>query len=280
MIVVTGASGNVGRPLVRALTARGEQVRVVARGITLGLEELEGVSVVRGDLSDPGSLSSALQGAEALFLLVPGAGAGLNIERLLELAAAGGVQRVTLLSSQAAGTRPTSSSHAPLAAIEHLVRSSGLAWTILRPSGFHSNALAWAPTIRDQQTVYAPFGDIGLPSIDPADIAEVAAVTLTDEGHDQGVYVLTGPEITTPRDRVAAIGAALGESIELVELTRAQALEQLALFMPPPVADGTLDILGEPTPEEVTVSQHVAMVLGRPGRPFGDWAVRNADLFR
>lgn len=279
MIVVTGASGNVGSHLAETLAAQGEQVRAVARGLTHPLRDKENVTAVTGDLEDPQSLAGALEGADALFLLLPGAGAGVDVPRLLELAAAGGVTRTVLLSSQAAGTRRTSSSHAPMAAIEGQLKSSGMAWTILRPGGFHSNVMAWAQTIREHRTVYAPFGDIGLPSIDPADIAEVAAVALSEVGHDEKVYVLTGPEVTTPRQRAAAIGDAVGSPLTFVDLSREQARDQMVQFMPPPVADGTLDILGDPTAEETAVSPDVADVLGKPGRTFADWAARHAAVF-
>jgi uncharacterized protein YbjT (DUF2867 family) len=84
-------------------------------------------------------------------------------------------------------------------------------WTILRPGGFDSNTGAWAETIRRQRTAAAPFGDIGLPFIDPADIGEVAAAALREDGHAGQAYELTGPALSTPRQRAEAIGDALGE---------------------------------------------------------------------
>ena len=279
MIVVTGASGNVGQHLVEVLVSRGEQVRAVARGETRPISEVRGATVVRGDLADPEALGPVLDGADAFFLLLPGAGVGIDVPRLLELAATAGVERTVLVSSQAAGTRPDSPSHAPLAAIEEQVRAAGAGWTILRPGGFHTNCFAWVPTIRAEKAVYAPFGDVALPSVDPADIAEVAAAALTGAEHEHRTYVLTGPAAITPRERAQAIGEAVGHPLRFVDLDREQAREQMLRLMPPPVADGTLDILGQPTPEETVVSPDVERVLGRPGRTFADWAERHSGVF-
>ncbi|MGK5698343.1 SDR family oxidoreductase, partial [Streptomyces sp. URMC 128] len=82
-------------------------------------------------------------------------------------------------------------------AVERLLKDSGMAWTILRPTQFASNALWWAQSIRDQGVVRAPYADIGLPTIHPADIAAVARVALTEPGHRGRTYALTGPECVT-----------------------------------------------------------------------------------
>ncbi|MEU4690129.1 NAD(P)H-binding protein [Actinoplanes sp. NPDC023714] len=279
MFVVTGATGNVGRTLVAVLASRGAAVTAVSRG-RRPVAVPEGVRHHRADLTIPDSLGPALTGAEALFLLVEGAGADLDTPAILRAATAAGVKRIVLQSSQAAGTRPGSVSHTPLAAIEDLVRRSGLGWTILRPGGFASNALAWAEPIRAHRAVAAPFADIGLPVIDPDDIAEVAAAVLLHDGYDGRTLELTGPELSTPRRRAADLAAALGEPIAFAEQTPEQAREQMTRFMPPPVVEGTLAILGTPTAREQRISPDVAAVLGRPPRPFAAWAARNAAAFR
>jgi uncharacterized protein YbjT (DUF2867 family) len=277
MIVVTGATGNVGVPLVRALVAAGERVTAVSRGRT-AVELPDGVEHRHADLAEPTNLKPALDGAEALFLLVSGAGAHVNAHDIVDVARASGIGRIVLLSSQAAGTRPQSASHAPLRNIEAAIQQSGLEWTILRPGGFNSNTFAWAPMIRQQRAVAAPFGDVRLPSIDPVDIAEVAAVALRG-GHAGRIYELTGPAATSPRERAQAIGDALGETVRFIEQTRDEARAQMLQFMPEPVADGTLAILGEPLPAEQRVSPDVELVLGRAPYSFADWAARNVAAF-
>ncbi|MET8065182.1 NAD(P)H-binding protein [Micromonospora sp. NPDC005313] len=279
MVVVTGATGNVGRTLLSILAASDAEVTAVSRG-RRPVVAPDGVRHHHADLERPESLRPALDGAEALFLLVEGAGAHLDVPEILRAATAGGVKRIVLQSSQAVGTRPGAPSHAPLHAIEDLVRRSGLGWTILRPGGFASNALVWAEPVRAGRRVAAPFGDVGLPVVDPDDIAEKAAVALRDDTHDGRTYELTGPALSTPRQRVADLSAALGEPIDFVQQTPDEAREQMLRFMPPPVVDGTLAILGSPTEREQRISPDVAEVLGRSPRPFAAWAARNIDAFR
>ena len=283
MIVITGATGNVGRSLTASLVSAGHVVTAVARGTSAGLPSGTGIIPVATDLTDSAavqSLAANMAGAKALFLLVPGAGAGVDAPALLDTAATAGVQRVVLLSSQAVGTRPGAAAYAPMAAIEDAVTNSGLEWTILRAGGLASNAFAWVPTLRAQQAVLAPYGDVALPAIDPLDIAEVAAVALTGDGHLGRTYVLTGPEATTPRQRTESIAKAVQRTLAFIEVSPEDAREQMLQFMPLPVVDATLAILGHPTPEEAQVSPDVEQVLGRPGRSFADWAQRNAAAFR
>lgn len=252
MIVVTGATGNVGRPLMELLG-----------------DKAAGVSRPDVDLARPASLEPVLEDAEALFLLFGGdlLGPDTDIAGLLDVAKAAGVRRVVLLSSQGAGTRPGMNPHSRMASFEQAVRQSSLEWTILRPSGFFTNTFAWAGGV-----AAAPFADVALPFVDPADIAAVAAVALQG-GHEGQTYVLTGPEALTPRERAEALSLAFVE--QSVEEARAQMLR----FMPPPVVDGTLAVLGSPVPEEQQVSGHVEQVIGRKATRFADWAERNARVF-
>jgi uncharacterized protein YbjT (DUF2867 family) len=280
MIVITGATGNVGRPLIASLVGAGHEVTAVARGTSADLPSGPGIIPVAADLTAARSLRAVLTGAEALFLLVPGAGAGVDAVALLEAARAAGVRRIVLLSSQGVGSRPGAAAYAPMATVEAAVAGSGLEWTVLRAGGFATNAFAWMPTVRARQAVFAPYGDVALPAVDPLDIAEVAAAALTRAGHLGRTYVLTGPEPTTPRQRTEIIAAAIRQPLAFVEVLPGDAREQMLQFMPAPVADVTLAILGHPTPEEAQVSPDVEKVLGRPGRSFADWAERNADAFR
>ncbi|MBB5804164.1 uncharacterized protein YbjT (DUF2867 family) [Saccharothrix ecbatanensis] len=279
MIVVTGATGNVGRTLVRALDSAGEQVTAVSRKIS-AVDVPAGVRTLAADLMEPESLKPALDGADALFLLTATAdwmaagGDGTVLGGVLDLARAGGVQRVVLLSSQGVGTGRHPSE------LEDAVKGAGLPWTMLRPGGFDSNAFAWAATIRAERVVAAPFGDVALPTVDPDDIAEVAAVALRQPGHAGATYVLTGPTPITPRQQAAAIGDALGEPVRFVEQTRDEARAQMLGFMPAPVVEATLGILGTPSAEEQRVSPDVERVVGRPARTFADWAARNAAAFK
>jgi uncharacterized protein YbjT (DUF2867 family) len=264
MIVVTGATGNVGQPLVRALVAAGEQVTAVSRRSV----DIPGARTVVADLA---SLAPALPGADTVFLLTAGDFLGADLTPVLAEIRAAGVDRVVLLSSQGVG----SGHHPP--ALEDAVRASGLRWTILRPGGFHTNRLQWADSVRTRREVAAPFGDVPLPTIDPADIAEVAAVVLRDPAHAGAVYDLTGPAPVTPREQAAAIADAVGEPVRFIEQTHAQARAAMVRFMPEPVADSTLELLSTPVRQ---VSPVVAELLGRQGRSFAEWAADNAAAFK
>ncbi|QES48963.1 NmrA family transcriptional regulator [Streptomyces venezuelae] len=275
MIVITGATGNVGRPLVTTLTAAGERVTAVSRTATGSPHHRV------ADLADPGTLRPVLDGADALYVIVAGCGQDLDPQGILDTAKAGGVRHVVLQSSQLTGTRPDSSSHAPLRAFEEAVRGSGLDWTVLHPAGFASNAGLWAEQVRARRTVAAPFGDVGLPVVDPADIAAVAATVLRDRRRHAGrTYVLTGPEAITPREQARALGEAVGEPVRFEELSREAARAQLLHVMPAVVAEGTLSVLGEPSAQEREVSPDVERLLGRPAGSFAGWAARNAAIFR
>ncbi|HET6706107.1 NAD(P)H-binding protein [Amycolatopsis sp.] len=264
MIMVVGATGNVGAPLVRMLAEAGEEVTAVSRRIT---EAPPGVVVRQGDLA---TLDFA--GVSAVFLMV--SGAFVPLDEVLARAKAAGVRRVVALSSQgvATGRHPT--------VLEDSVRRSGLEWTLLRPGAFASNTLQWAGSIRSSREVVAPFADVALPVVDPEDIAAVAAAALREDGHAGQAYILTGPAPITPREQAAAIGTAVGEPVRFVPQAREEARAMMLGFMPAEVVDVTLDVLGAPTPAEQEVSPDIERVLGRPPRPFAEWASRFAGAFK
>jgi len=279
MIVVTGATGNIGRPLTRALAETGHRVTAVSRHTA---QKPDGVRHVVADLAEPGGLKPVLAGAQALFLLLSGDlhARGASPADIIGEAAAGGVRRVVLLSTLGVATRPFGRTRIAMRALEDTLRGSGLEWAVLRPGGFASNALWWAESVRTRRVVAAPFGDIGVPVIDPADIAAVAAACLLEDRHNGGVYELTGPEVITPRRQTEAIATALGSPVRFHELTRDEAKAAMTQSMPAELADDTLDILGSPSPAELRVSPDVQQILGRTPRPFADWAARNVDAFR
>ncbi|MEV8412416.1 NAD(P)H-binding protein [Streptomyces niveus] len=279
MIVVTGATGNIGRPLTQALAEAGEGVTAVSRH-TAAVPD--GVRHVVADLAEPAGLRPALDGAKALFLLLSGDlhAAGAAPADIIGEAASAGVRRVVLLSTLGVVTRPFGETRIAMRALEDTLRESGLEWAILRPGGFASNALWWAESVRARQVVAAPFGDIGVPVVDPADIAAVAAACLLEDRHTGAAYELTGPEMITPRGQTEAIAAALGTPVRFHQLTREEAKAAMSRSMPAELADDTLDILGSPSPAESRVSPDVERVLGRAPRPFADWAARHAAAFR
>jgi uncharacterized protein YbjT (DUF2867 family) len=269
MIVVTGATGNVGRLLVQALTEAGEAVTAVSRH-----PQDDGARHRRADLAEPGTLKPVLDGADALFLLTAGGRPG----EIVDVARAAGVRRVVLLSSLGAGTRPDR--YPPFVMFEAAVRDSGLDWTILRPGGFASNTFLWAEQVRAERTVAAPFGDVGLPHIDPADIAAVAAVVLTGPDHQGEALTLSGPEPLTPGDQVAALARALRRPLRYEPLPDEEARAGMAAEgTPPDLIDAFFRFFSAGEFDDSAVTAAVHEITGRPPGTFGHWARAHAGLF-
>ncbi|KJY43618.1 capsule biosynthesis protein CapD [Streptomyces sp. NRRL B-1568] len=277
MILVTGATGNIGRALLEELHARGAGP---LRGLTRDAARAvfpEGVEAVEGDFAKPASLKPALDGVRSLFL-VSRLGPDADI---LEVARQAGVEHVVLVSSITVQTHPRLGPAGENLAVEQLLKASGMAWTILRPTQFASNALMWAASIRDHETVRAPYADTALPTIHPADIASVARVALTEPGHQGRTYALTGPEPVTARQQVEAIAATLGREVPFAEISRQEAHAQMAAVFGAEAADAVLDVTGGDVNDELLmVRDTVSQVTGTPARPFRQWASENANAFQ
>ncbi|TPQ17137.1 SDR family oxidoreductase [Streptomyces sporangiiformans] len=277
MILVTGATGNIGSALLRELHACGAGP---LRGLTRDAARAmfpEMVEAVEGDLAEPESWKPALEGVRSLFL-VSRLGSDADI---LEAARLAGVEHVVLVSSITVQTHPHLGPACENLAVERLLKDSGMAWTILRPTQFASNALMWAASIRDGETVRAPYADTGLPTIHPADIASVARVALTEPGHQGRTYTLTGPEPVTARQQVEAIAATLGRDVPFIEISRQDAHAQMAAVFGDEAADAVLDVTGGDVNDELlAVRDTVSRVTGSRARPFQQWAAENADSFR
>ncbi|MFJ7083038.1 NAD(P)H-binding protein [Streptomyces griseus] len=270
-ILVTGATGTVGRRVVEQLLERGEHVRALTRDPARA-ELPAGVDVVRGDLTDPVSLEPALDGVTGLHLITFGGGFFAPLEtgeEILGLAREAGVRRVTVLHG--GGGTP----------MESAVRASGFDWTVVMPVEFMANALEWAPGIRSEGVVREPFVDRLSAMVHESDIGAVAAVALTEDGHGGQEYLVTGPQVLTVRDKTAAVGAARGADVELVELTEEQALESWrGQGMPEDVIAFLIDVYRDTPPEGRTVIDTVEKVTGRPARTFAQWAEEHAEHFR
>lgn len=268
-VLVTGASGRIGRAVVARLHEAGARVRVLTRRAA-DVDFPPDVTVCEGDLADAASLKPALRGVEALFLFTPPQGHGA----LAALAREAGVQRGVLLSSiatQKADPRvnPIAARHA---AAEQALLVSGLAWTLLRPDTFAANTLEWASGIRSTGVVRAPFGASRRCPIHERDIAAMAALALLHPGHEGRAYWLTGPALLSQIEQVQAIAVATGRPLRFEELSRAAALADMAQRMPLAVAERLLDYLEKSVASPPAVSTDVAQVLGREALTFATWA--------
>ncbi|ONI75017.1 hydroxylase [Actinosynnema sp. ALI-1.44] len=271
-ILVTGATGNVGRPLVAQLLAAGHSVRALTRDPARA-DLPRGAEVVTGDLADASTLTGVFTGVTAAHLINFNGKDGsplTNGDEIAALAVQAGTRKVTVLK----GERDRS----PL---EEAVDAAGLEWTALAPGEFMSNALEWATSIRAEGVVREAFGDVRSALVHDADIASVAATVLTTPGHGGRQYMVTGPEALTHAEKVRIIGSVLGTEITYVELTREEAVrrwqeqgypeEFIAFF---------LDLMDNPVEEARTVQPTVEQVTGEPARTFEQWVRENAAAFR
>ncbi|WP_217197023.1 NmrA family NAD(P)-binding protein [Streptomyces buecherae] len=269
-ILVTGATGNVGRAVVEQLVERGHRVRALSRDP--GRAALPaGVEVVCGDLAEPGTLDAAFDGLSAVHLMTYNAdqGALTTGPELAKLVERSGARRVSVLWSGSEGS------------VERALEAGPTPWTFVQPGEFMSNALTWADSIRTEGVVREPFARARNASVHEGDVAAVAVHALTEDGHAGRRYVLSGPEALTVPQKVAVLGAALGRELRYVELTEEQARERWRESGASPEA---VDMLAEwhrdPPPEGYTVVPTVREVTGRPARSFADWAAERADRFR
>lgn len=273
MILVTGATGSVGREVVRLLHKDGYRVRAISRDPEKADFPVE-VEGVAGDLTKPESLLSAFDGVEKVFWMLPLA-ADFNFPRI---ARQSGVRHIVLLSAATVEVGVENGIARLHLNAEQAVRESGASWTILRPSGFMTDALRWADSIRSEGVVRVPFGDLSIPVIDSRDTAAVAAKALSTDGHERKVYTLTGPESLTRRQQMRILGEVLGREIGFESITDDLAREQLLRHMPPEMVEALFDLSKQgqrfskvlPTVEEVT---------GRAPRTFQQWVTDHSEAF-
>ncbi|MEU6278734.1 NAD(P)H-binding protein [Streptomyces sp. NPDC047028] len=282
MILVTGATGHIGRELTRELDATGAPLRLLVRdpARTVGLPERAERAV--GDLGDPATLTPAFAGVDKLFLLTQGMGTA-HAEAALAAAQAAGVRHIVHLSSAHVTFDPIPAMGRWHHEREKLVRASGIPATFVRPGGFMTNALDWLPTIRADNYVLDPVGPGRYAPIDAADIAAVATLALTEAGHEGQEYVITGDETFTIAEQVRIISETIGRDIEV---RKAATPAEAVRFRFP---DGAPPALAAALTEGLTLmradtvgfrTDTVERLLGRRPRTFAEWCTRNAHVFR
>ncbi|MFF0491483.1 NAD(P)H-binding protein [Nocardia sp. NPDC004068] len=269
MILVTGATGNVGAEVVRALS--GEPVRAVVRNPERAALPA-GVEVVAGDLRSPDSLD--FSGVRAAFLL-PG------YPGLARAAAAAGVEHIVLLSGVSAGTGDTSNAVTRyMMASEQEVTETDTAWTILRPCAFASNALRWLPQLRAGDVVRAPFPAVRTAVLDPEDLGEVAAAVLRNGDHRGEILWPTGPQALTPAEQVAVLAKVTDRPLVCEGLSDDVARTEMLRDTPVEYVDAFFDFYVNGAIDESIVRPTVQEVLGRAPHTFREWAEAHASAFR
>jgi uncharacterized protein YbjT (DUF2867 family) len=277
-VLITGATGNVGRHIVQQLAHAGMAVRALSRDpLTARLPA--GVTAVAGDMTLPDSLTAAAVGADVAFLLWPfpvsdGAEAAVH-------AIAAHVRRIVYLSAMSVDDRAAPEDNGVWGQVEHAIEQSGAEWTFLRAGGFAANTLGWAEQIRSSGTVRWVYGDAARSLIHERDIADVAVRALTGTGHAGAKYVLTGPEAVTQAEQARIIGEATGLPVRWEEAAPEEIREQMtAATGDRAFADHALaywaSLIARPEPVTRTVEE----ITGSPARTFRDWARDHADDFR
>jgi len=283
MLLVTGATGTTGMEVLRALKDRGVSARALVRDETKAhhLRDL-GFEPVTGDLGDPRTLGPALEEVERVYLVSPAGPMQSELEQaFLEAAKEAGVQHVVKLSL--IGANP----EAPLrfarshAKVEHALKESGMAWTLLRPTPFMQNTLSWGPQVLDG-TFYSPVPDAAVSVVDARDVADVAAAALTDDGHAGKSYGLSGPEAVTFRDQAKRVFAAAGREINVEEVPVEDLKRELVRAgVPPWNAEGLAEQFELYADGGATmVTTGVSDALGREPRGLDEFASDHVEAFQ
>lgn len=285
MILVTGATGLNGGALVRLLSDRNVRVRALVRDATraAALSSLANVEVAEGDMARPDTLSRALRGVDRAMLISSSDSAMLEVQsNFIDAAQRAGVRHVVKLS----GILPDTDSPFRFARmhgeIELKLEQSGMAFTHLRAGEFMHAYFRQVPAIVARGAFFLPMEDARIASIDVRDIAEVAAATLTEPGHEGKIYPLTGPEALTMAEVAEKLSAATGRPIQYVNVDPEEARRaQLAAGVPQYTADALVELFAERRKgKESHVSPVIEGIIGRRPTSFDDFALRNAAIFR
>ncbi|SHN46642.1 NmrA family NAD(P)-binding protein [Cryptosporangium aurantiacum] len=277
MILVLGATGSIGTPLVRALRDAGEPVRAFVRDPAEG--EALGVPYAVGDLDDPASVAAALDGVDRLFLnaggAVPAAGEQPMVRQqkaAIDAAAVAGVSRVVKVSVWGAkpGGRLAEGAHWE---IERYLEASGLSWATLQPSGFMQNFRTGAGAFTDDGDLIGAYGNARVSYIDAADIAACGAALLAGSWRPKETFVLTGPEALTHAEIAALLAAAWRRPIRYVDLSPDEFTARLvAQGLPHDFANDVATLYREVAAGSLAATTtHVEELTGRPPRSFAEF---------
>ena len=284
MILVTGATGNVGSAVVAELVAKGSPVRALVRDKQRAAERLVGdVELSVGDFDDSASVARALEGVEAVFLSSADQPSKVRHETaVIDAAAAAGVSSIVKTSTvgaEAGSPLPPFDWHGR---IEDHLRATGISSVVLRSSFYMTNLIASAEPVRQTGKLFAPLGGAKIAMIDPRDTGAVGAIALTTDAYDGKTLDLRGPEAVTYEQVADELSAATGRTVDFVDIPDEAARQAFVdqgfpewliahfdhLF---PLLRGGL--VAQPT-------DTVREVTGHEPRFFAAWARDHADLFR
>jgi uncharacterized protein YbjT (DUF2867 family) len=277
MILVTGATGQVGHGVVTRLAGRSVPVRALSRQPERAALPAA-VEVFRGSPEDADSLRTALAGVEKAFVVLAG-----DIDRQARTLAAASdtLRHIVLLSSSAVLhplPHPIKDQHQKA---ERAIRATAVPWTFLRPGPFYANSSWWAKSIRDKGVARCLIGNNPGAPVDPDDIAAVAVHALTEPWHEYESYELTGSELVTSGEQVQVLSDVLGKNIEFVVATKAEAVDVFTqLSGDRESAITNIEALHSPQVPWGRPVGTVKEITGRAPRSFREWATANTHLFR
>jgi uncharacterized protein YbjT (DUF2867 family) len=277
MILVIGATGNIGRPLVKILLSGEASVRALTRDPgSAGLPA--GTQVVRGDLDDPASLAAAFDGIDSVFLVARLSALTKHTRAVLD-AARHSARRLVFVSSLSATTSLGDSISRWNKEAEDLIRQSGLGWTFLRAGAFMSNTLEWAESIRASGVAPTFFGNVPAVPVDPRDIAEIAALALRSDDYLGQALPVTGSERLSPAEQVQILSQVLGRSLRTREVPAEIVRAAFAWFGSPADVDRTIEVLSSTDVPWAHPVPTIEDLLGRAPRTFRQWATEHAAAF-
>ena len=285
MILVTGTTGLNGKELVRRLSAKGVAVRALVRDVAKAAElsALPNVEIVAGDMARPETLTDALRGVDRAMLISSSDPAMLEVQSsFISAAANAGVRHIVKLSGIIPGLDSPFRFARMHAEIEKRLEASGMAFTHLRAGEFMPAYFRQVPSIVAKGALFLPMEDAKIASIDIGDVAEVAATVLTNSGHENTIYPITGPEALSMAEVAEKLSAVTGKRIQYVNVAPDDAKNaQLAAGVAPYLADALAELFAERRKgKEAHVSPVVQTMLGRRPTSFGEFAARNAAIFR
>jgi uncharacterized protein YbjT (DUF2867 family) len=281
MILITGATGNIGTELAKNLVSKGTPIRVITRDekkiAHLGPE----VERVIGDRHEPSVVQEALRDIEKVFVLPALFDNDHEADRLLTNEAQNAAVRQIVLISSGSVHLPENGIGVLHRQKELIVEKSGIPWTFLRPGGFMSNAFQWIDTIKSQGKVFNPTGDGKFAPISPFDIAAVAALTLTSSGHEGKAYDLTGSELLSTHGQVRILSKAIGSPIECLDIPTEAAAERMkASGLPEILIQGLRDFwIRTRNGEASFYANEVERLTGRPAQTFETWCYEHRSAF-
>ncbi len=278
--LITGATGDVGSKVVNHLLQRGNRPRVFVRSAQKA-QALFGqrVDIFVGDLAQPESLQPALEGVDELFLVNSGPQIPIHDELAAKAAKAAGVRHLVKLSSMDVQHGLAIGAWHELG--EEAIRASGISFTFVQPTGFMSNLLAWARSIKTERIVRASTGEGKRAFIHSEDIAAVATAALTTREYDGESLPITGPEALTFAEATATIGSAIGKRLTFQPISDDEARQRYSAISGSVAETEAHVSLWRAIREGrlAGVTDNVQRILGRKPIPLNQWAMENAAAF-